>query len=58
MFTSIDKAVVAFIASVVFFLGEFAGIDVPISEGALNALGVLATTLAVYFVPNKEPEDY
>jgi hypothetical protein len=53
MFTSVDKAIVAFIASVVFFLNQYAGISIPLSEGALSAIGVLGTTLAVWLVPNK-----
>ena len=56
MFTSLDKAIVALLASAAFLLKEFAGIDIPLSDGVLNAVGVVVTTLAVYFVPNKAAE--
>lgn len=53
MFTSLDKAIVAFIASGAFIFTSFSGIEVPISDGMLSGIGMLVTAGLVYFVPNK-----
>ncbi len=52
MFSSIDKAIVAILSGIVFLAAEF-GLDVPISEGVIAAIGTVITSILVYFVPNK-----
>lgn len=53
MFTSIDKAIVAFITSGAFLFTGVTGIGVAIDPTALAVLGTTASALAVYFTPNK-----
>lgn len=52
MFTSIDKAIAAVLGGGLFLLAKL-GLDLPVDQGTLDAVGVLVTTLFVYLVPNK-----
>lgn len=53
MFSSIDKAIVALVASGSFLFTSATGIDTGIDGQMLNVIGMLGTAAAVYFTPNK-----
>lgn len=55
MFTSFDKAIAAFLASVVYIFSTF-GLDLPfISDPSVQGvIGGLIVAIVTYFVPNKE----
>ncbi len=54
MFTSFDKAIVAFLGAIVFFASTFTGLSLDfISQEILQALAAVLTPILVYFVPNR-----
>ena len=55
MFTSIDKAIIAFLGSIVFFISEYTNLEPDfISDELIQSIAAILTTLLVYLVPNKE----
>lgn len=57
MFTTIDKALVAGLGAIIYFLGEF-GIGLPFeaSEALLQSLAAVLTPILVWAIPNKPQE--
>ena len=53
MFTSIDKALVALIGSVVFLFNSFTGFHFGVDPGVVAAVVGVATPLLTYLTPNK-----
>lgn len=53
MFSSIDKAIVAILSGIVFVAAQF-GLDLPVSESVISAIGTVVTAVLVYFAPNKQ----
>ena len=54
MFTSIDKAIVAFIGAIVFFIAEFTALDQGfIGSDLIQSVSAVITAILVYIVPNK-----
>jgi hypothetical protein len=57
MFTSIDKAIVAFIGALVYLITEFTNLSAEIiSPEIIQSAAAIITALLVYFVPNKAPK--
>ena len=54
MITSIDKALVALIGAILFFLEQFAGLNFGLDEGTVTAIATALTPLLVWLVPNGE----
>lgn len=55
MFTTVDKALVALIMSVLFLLNYFGGLSVPfLTEGTVTAIIAGLTPILTYLVPNRE----
>ena len=53
MFSSLDKALVAIVMAVLFFLSEFAGINLGIDETTVQTIIAAITPFLVWLVPNK-----
>ena len=53
MFTSLDKALVALIMAVVYFLNTFFGVSLGIDPATLSTIVVAITPILVYLLPNK-----
>lgn len=54
MFTNYDKAIVAFLTSLVTLLAPWVpGIETYLSPAAIAALGVLLNTGLVFLIPNR-----
>lgn len=54
MFTSIDKAIVAFLGAILFFITEFTELEASfVSEELLQSAGAVLTAILVYLVPDK-----
>ena len=53
MFTSIDKALVALIGSVVFLINSFTGFHFGVDPGLVAAIVGVATPILTYLTPNK-----
>ena len=54
MVTSIDKALVALIMSVIYILNTYYGFHLGVSEEMLNMIVSVFTPFLVYLVPNKK----
>lgn len=54
MFTSMDKAISAFIMSVLYMLNSVFGFVLPWDEETISALVVAIIPVIVYFMPEKE----
>jgi hypothetical protein len=54
MFTSIDKAIVALVMAVIYFLNTYLNTGITISPEAVNALVLAILPFLVYFIPNKK----
>lgn len=52
MFSSIDKAIVAFIMAIAYLAHNLLGVDLGITEGVAGSIAMFVTTVLVYFVPN------
>lgn len=56
MWSSVDKALVALVMSVVFLLNYFLGISLGwLTQDTVAAVVAALTPLLVYLVPNKKP---
>lgn len=53
MITTIDKAIVALIGAILFFLNNFLGINFGIGEEVLNGIAIALTPILVWLTPNK-----
>lgn len=56
MFTAIDKAIVAFLGSLLYLAGLFVDLPFEVSETMLSAIAAVITPILVYAVPNKPAE--
>lgn len=57
MFTSIDKAIVAVLGAIVFFVAEYTDLEPGfISQDLLQSVAAVLTAILVYAVPNKAGE--
>ena len=54
MFSSIDKALVALLGAVFFFLDRFAGLTFGLDDGTIAAIATALTPILVWLVPNKD----
>ncbi len=54
MVSSIDKALVALLGAILFFLDRFAGLNFGLDEGTVAAIAAALTPLLVWLVPNAE----
>ena len=58
MFTSIDKAIVAFLGSLVFLVSEFTGLEAGfISQELLQSAASILTAVLVLIIPDKKKRD-
>lgn len=55
MFTTIDKAIAAFISSLTFLAGALFGWDFNLGPELITAVGSVVTAFVTWLVPNKEP---
>ncbi len=54
MFTTVDKAIVAVIGAVVFFVSEYTDIEPDfVTEELIQSVSAVLTAILVYIVPNK-----
>lgn len=54
MFTSVDKALVAMLGAIVFFISEYTDLEPDfISEELLQSVSAVLTAALVYVVPDK-----
>ena len=54
MFTSIDKAIIAALGAILFFITEYTNIEPDfITEDLIQSIAAVITAALVYFVPNK-----
>ena len=54
MFTSLDKALVALVMSVIYLANNYLGFHFALDPTALNALIMAVLPFLVYFIPNKK----
>jgi len=55
MFTTIDKAIVALIGAIVYFLAEFTPLDPGfLNEETVKNIAAVITPVLVWLIPNKE----
>ena len=54
MISSIDKALIALVGAILFFLDRFAGLNFGLDEGTVAAIATAVTPLLVWLVPNGE----
>ena len=54
MITSIDKALVALLGAILFFLDRVAGLNFGLDDGTIAAIAAALTPLLVWLVPNGE----
>jgi hypothetical protein len=58
MFTTIDKAIIAFLGSLVFLISEFTKLGPDfVSQDMIQTLASILTPILVYFVPEKKKEE-
>lgn len=58
MFTSIDKAIVAFLGSLVFLVSEFTNLAPDfISQELLQSVASILTAVLVLLIPDKKKKD-
>lgn len=53
MFTSIDKAITAFVMAVLFFLDQFAGLHFGLDEGTVSTIAAALSPFLVWLIPNR-----
>lgn len=54
MFTSVDKAIVAVIGAIVFFVSEYTDLEPDfITQELIQSVSAVLTAVLVYLVPNK-----
>lgn len=53
MFTTMDKALVAFVMAVAFFINHFTTFHFALDEGTVNTIVAAITPILVYLIPNK-----
>lgn len=54
MFTSIDKAIIAVLGAIVFFVSEYTDLEPGfVSEELIQSVSAVLTAALVYLVPNK-----
>ena len=53
--TSIDKALVALVMSVIYLANTFLGINFGLTEETVTAIVAALTPILVWLVPNKQP---
>lgn len=55
MFTSADKAIVAVLGAIVFFITEYTNLEPAfISEELIQSIGAVLTAILVYAIPDKK----
>jgi len=54
MFTSIDKAIVAFIMAGMFLASEFAGVSLGFTEAQVQSVVAILTPVLVWLIPNRQ----
>ena len=54
MFSSIDKALVALLGALLFFLDRFAGLTFGLDNGTIAAIATALTPVLVWLAPNKD----
>jgi hypothetical protein len=58
MFTTIDKAIIAFMGSLVFLVSEFTKLGPDfISQDMIQTVASILTPILIYFVPEKKKDE-
>ena len=55
MFTTVDKALVALIMSVIFLVNNFTSFSIGLEVATVNTAVAFLAPILAYFVPNKAP---